>query len=167
MKKKRTSTLERTQTFSPSGRERSSAPNKRKISRQTSLQSENIKLNSQTPGVTIPSHKSALPTDFAKLIKPTPFAKFSSKPITTVCSPLSLNTCLSEPSMPIYHGEISVSKVYEDPKTVCLDRPVLQGILKQRNESRFIKYNKKTSLYQKQKSMQRVKIAEGLEFIGD
>ena len=171
MRKNLYSAIERKRTFSPSSKERSSTPNKRLGHRQISLQHDILKQISQTiqppsqAAQLLPqSQKSAAPTDFARLIKPTPFAKFSGKQIMTFHSAQNFAGIMSEPSSPLGSRESSAEKSFDTPNSGTFDKPALQGILKQREKSRFNKYNKKQS-YKRQMSTPKVKIAEGLEFV--
>ena len=124
------------------------------------------------------------PTDFGKLIKPTPFAKFSGKkleladlpeipkkiplknlPLTRCNSSVVTMPCVqSEPTSPVSAGDIiTQEKSYDSIKTAGSDKNTPRSILKRGGKSRFSFHPSKKSKYKRQQSstQNRVKIVEG------
>jgi len=128
------------------------------------------------------------PTDFGKLIKQTPFAKFSGKkleladlanlpeipkktplknlPLTRCNSSVVTMICVqSEPSSPVSAGDlINQEKSYDSLKTAGSDKNTPRSILKRGGKSRFSFHpSQKKSKYKRQQSstQNRVKIVEG------
>jgi len=124
------------------------------------------------------------PTDFGKLIKQTPFAKFSFKkpelaelpeivpkiplrnlPLTRCNSSVVTMPCVhSEPSSPVSAGDIIIpgDKSYESLKTQGSDKNTPRSILKRGGKSRFSFHPKKSKYKRQQSSTQnRVRIVEG------
>lgn len=123
------------------------------------------------------------PTDFGKLIKQTPFSKFSFKkpelaelpeipkkiplrnlPLTRSNSTVVTMPCVhSEPSSPVSSGDIvNAEKSYDSLKTAGSEKNTPRSILKRGQKSRFSFHPKKSKYKRQQSSTQnRVKIVEG------
>jgi len=113
------------------------------------------------------------PTDFSKLIKPTPFAKFNFKkrpsppklPLrhsASVVVEKQSHFVHSEPCSPVSH-DTTPEKSYESIKTIASEKNTPRSILKRGGKSRFSFHTKKSSKYKRQQSSTqvRVKIIEG------